>query len=227
MLLLPIILWWAKSPMRFSVGRSRQIICLVSLWAITAAALPTTRNVIASDPMLSSYGDSKQKSAKLIREGTEIPPTPGRVVMLGRRWAFVPDQDSLLHRQMMSQSPQDFLGFKQTNRHESMRISSQPKLAWPSDRDSVAIPMIVGVKRMMGQVSMVSTATPDASSTEPLAGASAPVHLVLAENLMLQRIVRSIRSDASDEHWTLSGTISEYFGENRMVANSAQRGNAE
>tara|TARA_R110002111_G_scaffold100750_3_gene156047 strand:- start:799 stop:1032 length:234 start_codon:yes stop_codon:yes gene_type:complete len=52
-------------------------------------------------------------------------------------------------------------------------------------------------------------------------------HLILAENLMLQRIVESIRSDVTDSRWVLSGKVTEFFGENRMVISTAQRSNAE
>ena len=253
MLLLPIIIWWAKSPMRFSVGRSRQLICLLSLWAITAAALPTTRNVVAGDPMMSPQGKGEQKSSKMIREGTGVPPTQGRVVLLGRRWAFVPDHESLLHRQMAGKSPQDVFGSNRARLSQPIRIVSQAKLTGAkvteqSGRDRVSTPMTLGVNRLIGPITLVSShtlvsetgqnggsgtrfvgsGTKSMSSEHGQPMTSHHHHeLKLAENLMLQRIVRAIRSDVSDDSWILSGTINEFFGENRMVITSAQRGNVE
>ena len=42
---------------------------------------------------------------------------------------------------------------------------------------------------------------------------------------MLQRIVKAIRSDPTDDHWVISGEISEFFGENRLAIRLAQRAN--
>ncbi|KAA1258417.1 hypothetical protein LF1_09360 [Rubripirellula obstinata] len=234
MLLLPIILWWAKSPMRFSVGRSRQLICLLSLWAITAAALPVIQNVIASEPVLSPHDDGDHPARHVIREGTAIPPTEGRVLMLGRRWAFVPDQSSLLHRQMNGESPNDASGARLGFLDKSLKIVSKPSLAQTQSNKLNRTSSSYRSNRLIGPVSMVNSPT-RLVSTKTSTTLSAPTdkhsaklgQIILAENLMLQRIVASLRSDVSDDRWILSGTINEFFGENRMVVSAAQRGSAE
>ena len=49
-------------------------------------------------------------------------------------------------------------------------------------------------------------------------------HLVLiAENLMLQRIVEAIREDELDTSWEVTGKVTEYFDENRLTIITAQR----
>ena len=55
---------------------------------------------------------------------------------------------------------------------------------------------------------------------------SVPVVLI-AENLMLQRIVQAIREDELDNLWQVTGRVTEYFGENRLTILTAQRGQAK
>ena len=74
---------------------------------------------------------------------------------------------------------------------------------------------------------MVSSRQSDRNPAEALDESEASDRLVLIENLMLQRIAESVRSDNSDDRWILTGTMTEYFGENRMVIETAQRSNAE
>ena len=40
---------------------------------------------------------------------------------------------------------------------------------------------------------------------------------------MLQRIVEAIREDADDDRWTVSGQVSEFFDQNRLIIRTAQR----
>lgn len=234
MLLLPIILWWAKSPMRFSVGRSRQLICFVSLWAVTAAAFPMASQVIASEPVQSSNGAGGNLNAHVIREGTIVPPTSGRVVMLGRRWAFVPDESTLLHRQLKGELLSGKLDEKARSNPNLRRLVDVDRATdQVSNKRGVAV-KFDRINRMIGPVTMVNLPTRLASSradrdasTDTKKDSSVEGQVILAENLMLQRIVSSLRNDVSDDRWVVSGTISEFFGENRMVISAAQRGNAE
>ena len=50
-------------------------------------------------------------------------------------------------------------------------------------------------------------------------------HILVTENLMLQRIVEAIRADATDDRWMVSGEVSEFFNENRLTIRTAQRAN--
>ncbi|QDV68290.1 hypothetical protein Poly24_19990 [Rosistilla carotiformis] len=43
------------------------------------------------------------------------------------------------------------------------------------------------------------------------------------ENLALQRIVRSLRRDHADSHWTIDGTITEFMDENYLELTRATR----
>lgn len=43
------------------------------------------------------------------------------------------------------------------------------------------------------------------------------------ENLALQRVAQMIQQDPSDNRWMISGTITEFFGENRLIVVFAVR----
>ena len=45
----------------------------------------------------------------------------------------------------------------------------------------------------------------------------------LLENLALERIVRSLKLDPTDRHWTVEGTFTEFRGENYLMLSGAIR----
>lgn len=63
-------------------------------------------------------------------------------------------------------------------------------------------------------------------SDENLSGAQRGQYILLCENQMLQRIVESIRADANDDRWEISGEILEFFEDNRLLIRTIQRANS-
>ncbi len=196
MFLIPVILWWAKEPMRFAFGRYRRVICTAIILAISAACPHSQSHSAVADDRVGRGNSSTDDAsvvagnhdgvARLIREGTLVPPTRGKVVIAGRRWAFIADPPAI-------------------------------------DR---------AARRMIGDVSLVTTRE-GAEQQDPLSAvASDPVgaptpgtQFTLDENLNLQRIIEALREDATDDCWTLSGEMSEFFGENHLRIRTAQRSN--
>ena len=117
MLILPLIFWWAKSPFRFAHGQIRGVI-LVAMVLLQSAVVaqdplrsvaddgradsPSLRRVVADleRTRLGDDGvdwesgqwdpDAPVKASVRHREDTRVPATPGRIVAVGRRWAFIP-----------------------------------------------------------------------------------------------------------------------------------------
>ncbi|TWT55081.1 hypothetical protein Pla22_27350 [Rubripirellula amarantea] len=249
MLLLPIILWWADSPFRFAFGRSRRIVCALSILAIMAMGALDADNTMADDRhgyehrgfheslnedafSRKTAEEQPQAEDSVVREGTLIPPTDGRIVMLGRRWAFVPQAvvgaqedddpiaigDDRLRRQDLS-----------TMEWKNRALSSIARSEAASGAERTITRLRFSTGGMFGPVKVVSTRDSQreqrkiASVNEVAEGR----HWILAENLMLQRIVESIRADAQDDRWVISGKVTEFFGENRMVIRTAQRSDSE
>lgn len=204
MLLIPIILWWADRPMRFAVGRARiatggMMIGIMVLSAMSAATLVAEERY-ARESAATSGGDrgsAASSGVMLLREGTRIPPTPGRIVLMGRRWVFMAGP-----------------------------LAAVPSLDQADDRDQAASGFDPSeVRRLFGSVAFTSTSEVSASASDQASRSS--IQLVLTENLNLQRIIEALRSDPADENWIVTGQISEFFGENRLTILTAQRSNRD
>ena len=108
-MLLTFLFLWLARPILRSPARRRQAITLLmfaltvvtSIHPLASAAAETQvkKSGVASTPP-SQFEESRGQvdaarlfDAPKLREGTLIPPTIGRVVNLGRRWAFVPSGD--------------------------------------------------------------------------------------------------------------------------------------
>lgn len=50
--------------------------------------------------------------------------------------------------------------------------------------------------------------------------------MLLIENLTLQRVVSAVRADSADRLWNVTGEVTEYSGENRLMLRTAQRASA-
>ncbi len=50
--------------------------------------------------------------------------------------------------------------------------------------------------------------------------------LRVLENLTLQRVAQTIQQDLADDRWLVSGIVTEYFGENRLIITAAMRATA-
>lgn len=196
--------------MNFSIAKLR-LLSIASTTVILLAPFgeTTSHRVDAADPLLNNtktanpFGippvaggnrdgrderDRPQRRPTNIREGTLLPPTSGRVALIGRRWAFVP---------------------------ASSETAPQP-LANPAASPSV------------GAVTFGSSParSQNAPRTTAAQAGSEPVQWMISENLMLQRVVEAIRIDPSDDRWTISGEVTEFFDQNRIIIRTAQRSNA-
>lgn len=141
---------------------------------------------------------------QVMREGTRIPPTTGRIEMLGRRWVFVP-----------------------------VRVEDQqfrPTAAAPAVQRAFRISPMAPKATRLGQAPGSRALVPFRPAAAPMeAVAEQPVlpfgQILLQENLMLQRIVEAIQEDPTDDHWIVSGEVTEFFNENRLTIQVAQRAN--
>ena len=103
------------------------------------------------------------QTSPTIREGTQIPPTIGKFVIVGRRWSFVPEPAPPLNGQ----------------RGHATEI--------PSTGTAMNFPVLV------------------------------------VENLLLQRVVEAVRDDTIADRWSVTGRLTEFFGENRLILQTARR----
>ena len=151
-----------------------------------------------------------------LREGTSIPATLGKVVALGpRRWAFVPlAKPGLKDVEAVPDSDSVKITVNQQREIVTGRVDPVTllnKISTIRDGDKRRQDNVV-ISAMSSAVSSVA----DESRSEPI--------VLIAENLMLQRLVQAIREDELDSLWRVTGRVTEYFGENRLTILTAQRG---
>ncbi len=231
MLILPLLIWWARS----SFAISRDVIQAgISVLTITVMAMSGGTGCTlccAADGYHRSMGFSAVAQMNSVernaggdesgfshqREGTLLPPTVGRIVMLGRRWAFVPTIEST------ERQGDDFVGSQPTFKYSSVRNGQG---AHESHNEKPRPSRLGGATpNRQWSVQMTSTAVGDGQAESTVEAKRVP-HVIIVENLMLQRIVEAVRADASDDHWMVSGEVTEYFKENRLIIRTAQRANS-
>jgi hypothetical protein len=230
MLLLTLILWWARAPMRFFDGRLRTAIAIVAIVILAFPCGTVTPSCIADDRFnadpgrsaLVSTGDAKQKrpgslpkNQQRLREGTLVPQTVGRILLRGRRWEFVSET---------ARSRADD-AVAATNQRRTWLVGFQPPAR--STHQPPARPTQLGSStRTTGIMDRAETLA-SVPAAEKARGPALPMSIILTENLMLQRVAEAIRANPSDDQWVVSGEITEFFDENRLIIRTAQRSNAK
>lgn len=197
MLLLTLLIWYTRRTEPLTIADLRRCLAVVLIILCLIPGDPIGTSCQAKQP-------EPPTEQALLREGTRIPPTTGRIVMVGRRWAFIPIVD----------------------RDEPDTVASR--------RSSVAHAFMISKSRCRatrlgssGNDYGLNRFTPVGSPMYEIADKlpAAFEQITLQENMMLQRIVKSIRADATDDHWVLSGKITEFFNENRLSIRLGQRAN--
>ena len=211
MLLMLLIFWLARSPMRVAAGRIALTLAILAAITISCGTQGTT--AIAGERLDRSKGTAKfepaaQLNADLLREGTLIPPTVGRIVLLGRRWAFIPAGEEPETNDDLVKSGTDrvvssMVSFTRKSRPTRLGAATASVSASPYANKGTTL---IGTGSSKGD--KVQTTLPQ---------------VLLVENLMLQRIADAIRADGSDDRWTVSGEVTEYYNENQLLIRTAQR----
>jgi hypothetical protein len=218
MILLPLFIFWARTPMHFGPRLRFTTFAAILLISI---ALPSIRPIFAAEgygasnpPINVTPEDSNKTSGegkpfqepRHIREGTVFRNVMGRFTTIGSRWVFVPQRDDVavpsttqLESRELGQKNSSAIVFESRNgsgREISITTSTQPS-----------------------RNKLVKDYVPDNATITAL---DLP-QLIVTENLMLQRVVESIRADSSDDMWIVSGEVKEFFDDNVLMIRAAQR----
>ena len=123
--------------------------------------------------------------------------------MIGRRWAFLPGTIEVAQNRASTNESSDQFSFRSTNRNFQSQDKPDP---------------ITNPSRPDGRLSLGLRVRGDNVPRK---------QVLIVENLMLQRLVEAIRVDPSDDGWTISGEVIEFFDQNRLIIRTAQRSNAK
>ncbi len=224
MLLLPFLFIWAHAPMHFSTSHLRILITASVMVTLLSPLLTLSPNSLASaadafdreDLRATRNAASAQKPVRL-REGTLIPPTAGTIVLVGRRWVFVPASTASAPGDVAVNSD----SLNATSNEIRFRPKPRPVRLGAAGAADATPDWNESATRSVDDPAVAAVGT-----DRPRAKGSMPQMLV-GENLMLQRIVEAVRIDPSDDRWTVSGEVTEFFDENQLIIRTAQRANAK
>ncbi|MEM9365635.1 MAG: hypothetical protein AAGD07_06530 [Planctomycetota bacterium] len=132
----------------------------------------------------------------VFREGTSVVETIGRVARVGPRWQFRPESSS-----------------------GGMELGMAAMDAAPPPQRPQRTTNSVLDQSPFDDKTPLGTERTRTSNIQPH---QLPKLLVL-ENLMLSRIVRAIEEDPRDDKWIITGEVTEFLGENRLMILSAKR----
>lgn len=147
-------------------------------------------------------GDPLTTAGVILREGTRVGPVTGRFVLSGHRWRFLPEQADSVGEQNLDSLIQNGLARKPTQEEEMLLGKKQP------------------IGRGIGAFDSTNLEDPNL----PITPASIAVPMTLVtENLMLDRISRAVEEDSNDNRWTITGYVTEFRDENRLVIETTVR----
>jgi hypothetical protein len=202
------------------LGQNFQRVMVVTLMMFATCSSSAVLAVDTDGSPAGTVTDASGSAGSLLgyarlREGTLVPSTVGTIVSLGpRRWAFVTaEKPKLGNGTKVTESESLKIIVTQQNGTTTRRVDSLT-LSVDSSQKSF------GVGRTRGLLNEDALN----ASGEQKGKQDDGTHLVLiAENLMLQRIVEAIREDELDTSWEVTGKVTEYFDENRLTIITAQR----
>ncbi len=207
MLLISLLVWYSRRPDSYSLKDAKRCLVLVLLTLLLLPSDSWTDPCQAEQPKTLSadnQGAGNQAERRLLREGTRISPVTGRVVMLGRRWVFIPTANQIEEDAVANGDSAVIRAYMVANaRSRGSRLGGSTSTDALKRFHTVAAPL-------------------EGNGAEQAIPFD---QIMLQENLMLQRIVEAIRADSTDDHWLVSGKVTEFFGENLLSIEIAQRAN--
>lgn len=168
----------------------------------------------------SSGGASSKATAPIIvlREGTIVGPVRGRFVLRGQRWRFIVKSETTQDHGQLSQL---------LDTGNARKISDTPVTLLSPKANATG-----GLAANASGVRSIDRRETDRSGIGQVAGENSAVSRVLLptfesmiviENLMLGRIASAIEDDPNDDHWTITGRITEFQDDNRLMLITVHR----
>jgi len=185
---------------------------------------PNTFGGDAAPPPRSSGlgGFSSQSSASqstiptiVLREGTVIGPIRGRLVLRGQRWWFIveerPQTDGGHLADMIDTgSARTITEKKSTILKRNTTVTKSGTFTQSRHEQRMIDDERVGRVHSEGQIQRRVLLPPFES-------------MIVVENLMLGRIASAVEADPADDHWTITGRITEFQNDNRLILATAHR----
>ena len=143
----------------------------------------------------------------ILREGTLVGPVRGRFVLRGQRWRFLVQEHRDINKSDLSKLVNGGVAKKVLPRQDSILRRN------PQSGNSVAQQSRSGFGSGGKNADRRKSPNSDAIFDS----------MLVIENLMLDRISIAIEEDPDDNAWTITGRVTEFQNENRLMLTTAFR----
>lgn len=154
----------------------------------------------------------------VLREGTLVGPVRGRLVFRGQRWRFIVKSDTTSETGQLSQLLDTGNARKITNERSSL-LNQKDRMSGILGSNASGVRSLDDRAVNGGAIGQVAERGTMTSRVLLPAFDS----MIVVENLMLGRIVSAIEEDSNDDHWTITGRITEFQEDNRLMLTTAHR----
>ena len=247
MLILPILIFWAPTPMRFSARLMRSLISSVlmialfgPLVAVGAAAQgesgetfnpfrshPGSQQSVPQDITMGDFSaahDIPPDAGQTLAIGAIVPPTEGRFVSEGRHWYFTADYPEFagVIRPAAVPTPTNVFRALPTRSAETAMsdidrtFGSVMRQTNPQHGDRPVNPL-----REIHDERFAF----DRGSAQTLE--AFPEKMMIADDLILGRVIDRIQSGPIGDRWIVSGEVVERLGRAQLMIHAADRSGAE
>ncbi|SMP50093.1 hypothetical protein SAMN06265222_10334 [Neorhodopirellula lusitana] len=147
----------------------------------------------------------------VLREGTEVGPIRGRLVVRGQRWRFLVLDQKALDESDVSKLLDGGLARQVLPRHDTVLRRDPANSSSRAGNPLRANPL--GSSGALNRGASNQQTAPQAIFDS----------MQVIENLMLDRIAEAISEDSNDDTWTITGRVTEFQNENRLMILTAYR----
>jgi len=159
---------------------------------------------------------SKQTIPNIVlREGTLIGPIRGRCVLRGQRWWFIVKEGAQADRSQLA-AMIDTGAARNITETRSTILKRKTTVVRSRASSQSSNERRIVEEGGVGQVPLENQAQRHVP-TPPFES------MIVVENLMLDRIAAAIGEDPADDHWTITGRITEFQDDNRLILATAHR----
>ncbi|TWT98946.1 hypothetical protein [Neorhodopirellula pilleata] len=170
-----------------------------------------------SDTTRQSDSSASQKTIPnvVMREGTLIGPIRGRFVLRGQRWWFIVEESGQADQGQLAEmidagNARSIVETQSTILERSTKGTQSTTSTQSRYERKTVVDSSIGEAQSEQQVQRRVLLPPFES-------------MIVVENLMLGRIASAIEEDPADDHWTITGRITEFQNDNRLMLTTAHR----
>jgi len=203
------------------------IVCMLTAFSVSSTLAEDSTILGGYSSRNQDQPGNRQSSGRngfVLREGTRVGPLTGRFVRTGQRWRFLPDTPggALSDVSQLGSQGDEFQAFPFAADSQSVRRTTRID-SKTLRRRSTSSSTAYSVASVADQLASTGLTPVDGHVASPETTRQALSMVLVIENLMLQRVADAVEADSNELRWTITGLITEFRDENRLLLTTIQR----